>query len=120
MSNPQNPVNPPLLVACLCAQWCGTCTDYVPLFDSLQAEFAGAVFRWIDIEDESELVDPIEVENFPTILIATDGQVRFFGTVTPHLETLRRLIQSQLGETGPSRLGSEVQKLANRVHAAGL
>ncbi len=120
MSNPKDPLNPPLLVACLCAQWCGTCTDYVPLFDRLQAEFSGAVFRWIDIEDESELVDPIEVESFPTILIATGGQARFFGTVTPHLETLRRLVQSQLGETGPSRLSAEVQALATRVCAEGL
>ena len=120
MSNPKDHSIEPLLVACLCAQWCGTCKDYVPLFDSLQTEFPGAVFRWIDIEDESELVDPIEVENFPTILIATGGQARFFGTVMPHLETLRRLVQSQQGETGPSRLPRDVQALAGRVLAAGL
>ena len=85
----------PLLVACLCAQWCGACREYQPLFDSLQKEFPQAVFRWVDIEDEADLVDPIEVENFPTLLIAQGGQARFFGTVTPHLETLRRLLQAQ-------------------------
>jgi thiol-disulfide isomerase/thioredoxin len=107
----------PLLVACLCAQWCGTCKDYAALFQGLQAEFPGATFRWIDIEDESELVDPIEVENFPTLLIATGGQARFFGTITPHIETLRRLIQSHAGNTGAGRLAAEVQTLTNRVAA---
>jgi thiol-disulfide isomerase/thioredoxin len=105
----------PLLVACLCAQWCGTCKDYAPLFEGLKADFPGATFRWLDIEDESELVDPIEVENFPTLLIATAGQARFFGTVTPHIETLKRLIQSHAGNTGASRLPADVQSLTHRI-----
>lgn len=105
----------PLLVACLCAQWCGTCKDYAPLFEGLQAEFPHAQFRWVDIEDEADLVDPVEVENFPTLLIATGGQARFFGPVMPHLETVRRLIQSQQAQPGASRLPAEVQALATRV-----
>ena len=82
----------PLLVACLCAQWCGTCRDYQPLFKQFEAQFPGIRFVWIDVEDQADLVDPIEVENFPTLLIARDGQPVFFGTITPHLETLRRLV----------------------------
>ena len=115
MPTPNVPHTESLLVACLCAQWCGTCKDYAPLFEGLQAEFAQARFRWVDIEDESDLVDPIEVENFPTLLISTGGQARFFGPVLPHLETLKRMIQSQQSETGPSRLGADVQALAQRV-----
>jgi thiol-disulfide isomerase/thioredoxin len=87
---------PALLVACLCAEWCGTCRDYQAPFMQLQSEFPSAHFRWIDVEDQSDLVDPIEVEDFPTVLIATGGQGRFFGTVTPHIDTLRRLIQTAL------------------------
>ena len=109
------PPSEPLLVACLCAQWCGTCKDYAPLFEGLQAEFPEAQFRWIDIEDEADLVDPMEVENFPTLLIASQGQARFFGPVMPHLETLKRLIQAQQHAHGASRLGAEVQALAARV-----
>ena len=115
MTSSHTPLSKPLLVACLCAQWCGTCKDYAPLFEGLQADFPGAVFRWIDIEDESELVDPIEVENFPTLLIASGGQARFFCTLTPHIETLKRMIQSHQGNTGPSRLPTQVQALAQRV-----
>ncbi|NBX20440.1 MAG: thioredoxin [Betaproteobacteria bacterium] len=105
----------PLLVACLCAQWCGTCKDYQPLFTALQAEFPGARMRWVDVEDEADLVDPIEVENFPTLLIAQGERATFFGTVTPHLETLRRLIQSSAADGAPTVRDAEVQALVQRL-----
>ena len=105
----------PLLVACLCAQWCGTCKDYQPLFTALQAEFPGARMLWVDVEDEADLVDPIEVENFPTLLIAQGGSATFFGTVTPHLETLRRLIQSSAADGAPVVRDAEVQALVQRL-----
>lgn len=86
----------PLMVACLCAAWCGTCRDYQPLFLTLQAQFPDLRFCWIDVEDEADLVDPIEVDNFPTLLIARPRQLLFFGTLTPHIETLQRLITASL------------------------
>jgi thioredoxin 1 len=115
MSSPPAPHS--LLVACLCAQWCSTCREYQPLFAQLQAEFADAQFVWIDIEDQADLVDPLEVDNFPTLLIASDGQARFFGTLTPHLETLRRLLQTQ--QTAPSAAVADraVQGLVLRLQA---
>ena len=94
MSDGTTPTDNRLLVACLCARWCGTCNEYAPLFAQLRTIYPGADFQWIDIEDESDLVDPVEVDDFPTILIATGREARFFGSVTPHLETLRRLIDS--------------------------
>ena len=106
-----------LLIACLCAQWCGTCRDYRPLFEQLQAEFGAARFMWVDVEDEGDLVDPIDVEDFPTLLIASDGQARFFGTLTPHLETLRRLVQAQLDSPSPTHPDATVQALAQRLLA---
>jgi thioredoxin 1 len=96
MQIPNIPPHADLLVACLCADWCGTCRDYLPTFEHVQAQFPSARFVWIDVENEAELVDPIEVENFPTLLIALRGQAMFFGTVTPHTETLQRLIRSQV------------------------
>lgn len=107
--------SPQLFIACLCAQWCGTCNDYAPLFNQLQLDYPLAQFSWIDIEDEADLVDPIEVENFPTILIATDATARFFGTVTPHIETLRRLVDAQVAEMGSSKCNEEVQQLTRRL-----
>jgi len=114
--HPPETTTAPLLVACLCAAWCGTCTDYQPLFAQLQTEFADARFVWVDIEDEADLVDPIEVENFPTLLIATGQDTRFFGTVMPHLETLRRLIQSAAEGSG-SVTNPDVVALAQRLRA---
>ena len=104
-----------LLIACLCAQWCGTCTDYAPLFKQLAHDFPHATFAWIDIEDEADLVDPIEVENFPTILIASSGVARFFGTVMPHIDTLRRLIQSHQDVSAGAKTAPEIQGLVQKL-----
>lgn len=86
----------PSLVACLCAQWCLTCGAYRAVFDALAADMPEVRFVWVDIEDEADLVDPIEVENFPTLLIGVGDEVRFFGTVMPHADTLKRMVQTQL------------------------
>jgi thiol-disulfide isomerase/thioredoxin len=115
MSTPALPPSPDLLVACLCAQWCGTCRDYRPLFEQLQTEFAPARFVWVDIEDEADLVDPIEVDNFPTLLVVADGHVRFFGTLTPHIDTLRRILQTQLSADASPIADDQAQGLAQRV-----
>jgi len=114
---PNNP-SPRLLVACLCAQWCGTCREYQPLFDQLQAEFPDARFLWVDVEDEADLVDPIDVENFPTVLIARGEQPLFFGTLTPHLETLRRLVQNhaQPTDSAPAALPQAIGALTQRLN----
>lgn len=116
MTSPALPA-PPLLVACLCAQWCGTCRDYQPLFDQLQTEFPQAQFTWVDIEDQADLVDPVEVENFPTLLVVADGQARFFGTLLPHIDTLRRILQTQLSAERAATVDAEAQALAQRLLA---
>jgi thiol-disulfide isomerase/thioredoxin len=105
MQIPSNstPSPPSLLVACLCADWCGTCREYQSRFEQLQVIFPTVKFTWVDVEDESELVDPIEVEDFPTLLIANRERVQFFGTVMPHLETIQRLVEAQLAPGAPSQ-----------------
>ncbi|OYU43799.1 MAG: thiol reductase thioredoxin [Burkholderiales bacterium PBB4] len=108
----------PLLIACLCAQWCGTCRDYRALFEGLRADFPDAHFVWVDVEDQADLVDPVEVENFPTLLMAQGPQPLFFGTVTPHLETLRRLIHKHLHEQASSALtDQDVLELVQRLQS---
>lgn len=117
------PAPPALLVACLCADWCGTCREYKPLFEQLGREFANARFLWVDIEDQADLVDPVEVDDFPTLLLAVHGQPVFFGMVTPHLDTLRRLVQSHAtADARPlaqaTALHALVQRLAHHGHPA--
>lgn len=88
--------SPVLTVACLCAAWCGTCGEYRPIFDQLQAARPADRFRWIDIEDEADLVGEVDVETFPTLLVTReDGQVLFAGPVLPRLNDALRLLEAQ-------------------------
>lgn len=115
---PDTDSNSPALVACLCAQWCLTCGAYRTVFDALATEMPTVRFAWVDIEDEADLVDPIEVENFPTLLIGVGAEVRFFGTVMPHADTLRRMVQTQLApDHKAGATDSQVHALLQRLQA---
>jgi thioredoxin 1 len=88
----------PLLVACLCAQWCGVCRDYAPLMTRTLAAFDPGKVRmiWVDIEDHAEVLGDLDVESFPTLLLALGPDALFFGTLPPHAQTLERLVQGAL------------------------
>ena len=109
-----------LRVVCLCAEWCGVCRDHTVPFEQTALAFgAQADFTRLDIEDEAELLGPVDVENFPTLLIARGAQVLFFGTITPHAQTLTRLVQGAIaGELAPPAGAPEVAALAQRLQAA--
>ena len=87
-----------LTVACLCAQWCRTCDGYREVFDQvlLALDDAGVYGMWVDVEDQADVIGAIDVENFPTLLMACGDEVLFFGPVTPHAQTLQRLIDAAL------------------------
>jgi len=95
------PVDPgrEFLVACLCAQWCGTCRDYRAGFEALAAQFPDMGFVWVDIEDHADAIGDIDVENFPTILIQRQESVLFFGTVLPDHALLKRLLETYAAQT---------------------
>jgi thiol-disulfide isomerase/thioredoxin len=121
MPAPQ-PASPCLLVACLCAQWCGTCREYRTAFDQLAAALPQHRWRWLDIEDEAELADDLDIETFPTLLVVHAGQVRFAGTVLPRAGDAQRLIESVAEQiergvpppalTGPADQDAAWQRLA--------
>lgn len=81
-----------LLVACLCAQWCGTCREYGEGFDRLADAHPDICFVWIDIETHADRFDDLDVENFPTLLIEDSVTTRFFGTVLPHVSIAERML----------------------------
>jgi thioredoxin-like negative regulator of GroEL len=81
-----------LLVACLCAEWCGTCREYRAAFDTLARARPDTCFVWIDVETHADQLDDFDVENFPTIVIEDAQAVRFFGTVLPHAQIVERMI----------------------------
>jgi thiol-disulfide isomerase/thioredoxin len=105
-----------LLVACLCAEWCTTCREYRERLEQVRLGLPEVKFVWVDIEDEAELVSPIEVENFPTVLIAVGSEARYFGPLTPQRETLERLLRAVPGL--PAIADIEIVELARRIRAA--
>ena len=119
---PQNPEIPSpqatLLVVCLCAAWCGVCRDYAPRFAQVQARYPQATFLWIDVEDEADLLHPLDVEDFPTLLIAIGQAPRFFGPLTPQLEMLDRLVKAQLDDPDAAPLADpELVAVVARIRA---
>jgi len=112
-----------LLVVCLCAQWCRVCEEYRARFEAVQlamrADFPQARFLWVDVEDEADLLHPLDVEDFPTLLIASGDTPCFFGPLTPQAQTLERMVRS-IG-TEPAAHGlldKEVHILVARLQAA--
>ena len=98
-ASPQAEAGSEFLVVCLCAEWCGTCRDYRTGFDDLAAHFPDIRFRWLDIEERADDLGDLDVENFPTLYIRRGESVLFFGTLLPHLATLRRLIETFVEQT---------------------
>ncbi|WP_237288532.1 thioredoxin family protein [Variovorax sp. PAMC 28711] len=81
-------------VVCLCAEWCGACREYRPLFEQVARANPDFRFAWVDIEDHADIADDFEVETFPTLLVAGADGTRFVGPLLPHAETLSRLLSA--------------------------
>ncbi len=127
MSAPIHPSAEPLLVTCLCAQWCRTCDAYRDTLIAAQSALrlshpaAAMRFVWIDIEDESDLVGDLDIEDFPTLLLARGEDVLFFGPLMPHAQTLDRLVRGALDTAlpalAPDALAPDVRALPARLRA---
>ena len=111
------------LVVCLCAEWCGVCRDYLSRFEQVQAAVTAdhpqARFVWLDVEDEADLLHPLDVDDFPTLLIAVGDAPRFFGPLTPQVQTLERLVRSAAQDASASALANpDVRAALLRIRAA--
>lgn len=82
-------------VVCLCADWCGTCRDYLPEFEKLAGTRLDWRPHWVDVENFEAALDEVEITTFPMILIVdTAGTLCFAGPVTPQPGMLQRLCQA--------------------------
>lgn len=112
-------------LACLCAAWCRLCDDYALVLERAVADLSadGVVLQlhWIDIEDEAELVGDVDVETFPTVVIADQVGVRFAGPLTPQAETLRRLLRATVVDVQADArwrvADSEIESFAARLRS---
>jgi thiol-disulfide isomerase/thioredoxin len=103
---------------CLCADWCGTCREYRVIFDALARSHPHVRFEWVDIEDEAELAGDLDVEIFPTLLIADGASVRFLGALLPQVHVLARLLSKLQAGQAEQTAGADAQELLERVRAA--
>ncbi len=92
-SGAQSP-EPVWWVACLCAEWCGVCRDWHAAFTEQARAHSGMRFAWVDVEDEADAMGEVDVETFPTILVARGDQVLFLGPVVPSGPGFARLLTS--------------------------
>ncbi len=107
-------------VICLCAQWCGTCNEWRATFDAAAAAHPGLRFAWVDIEDEADALGEVDVETFPTLLVAQGGRARFLGPVLPQAAQVDRLLASLRADAGAGRPPPEAQDLLHRLNGGVL
>ncbi|QPF76302.1 thioredoxin family protein [Roseateles sp. DAIF2] len=108
-----------MLVACLCAGWCRVCDGYHEVFAALREQHPDWRFVWVDIEDDAELVDDLEVETFPTLLVGRGRELLFIGPLTPQLATAQRLLTSlQDAADPPAEAGPAAKALLARLQSS--
>jgi thioredoxin reductase (NADPH) len=78
----------------LCAEWCGTCSDYRPLLAARAARAMDELHLWVDIEDDADQLGDLDIETFPTLLVLHRGRPLFFGPVLPQIDVVDRLLQT--------------------------
>lgn len=110
----------PWLVVCLCAAWCGSCRDYRATLEAAARQHPALRFAWLDIEDEADALAPfdLDIENFPTLLVARADELRFLGTVLPHASTLARTLEAARDAVLPGMKVEQPQALIAAVRAA--
>lgn len=103
-------------VVCLCAGWCGVCREYRAGFDALAQRWPGVRVVWLDVEDREDLVEDVDVETFPTLLIGRGEQAYFLGPLLPQHHVLERLVGSYLeGAPAAATLPVEAAPLFQRI-----
>jgi thioredoxin 1 len=102
-------------VICLCAQWCGVCREWRAIFDEAAVSHPDVHFAWIDVEDEAQAMGDVDVETFPTLLIAQGTRPRFFGPVQPSGAQVARLISNLKDNPAEMRDPTSATALLSRL-----
>ena len=89
-------------VACLCAAWCGVCREWLPLFTEQARAHPQMHFAWVDVEDEDEAMGDVDIETFPTLLVARGNQVLFLGPIPPSASQFARMLGTLQAQPQPA------------------
>lgn len=104
----------------LCAQWCGTCREWRPQFEAQAAAMPQVHFSWVDVEDEADAIGDLDIETFPTLLIAQGPRARFLGAVPPAAAAIGRLLESLQSDPRAGSESAQADALLARLRAVGL
>jgi thiol-disulfide isomerase/thioredoxin len=105
-------------VICLCAGWCGVCRDWRPAFEQAARDNPALRFAWVDVEDEADAMGDVDIETFPTVMVAHGRQALFLGPVQPSAAQLTRLVESLQAQQQPAAgLAADAQALVQRLAA---
>lgn len=108
-------------VACLCADWCGVCRDWLPLFTEQARAHPRMRFSWVDVEDEDDAMGDVDIETFPTLLVARGEQVLFLGPIAPSAAQFARLLATLQAQPRPAPgLVAGADALLRRLRASVL
>jgi thioredoxin 1 len=103
-------------VACLCAAWCGVCRDWQSSFAAQARAHPHMRFAWVDVEDEDEAMGDVDIETFPTLLVARAERVLFLGPIPPSSTQLTRLLATlQAQPAGAAGVGADADALLARL-----
>ena len=107
-------------VICLCADWCGVCREWRDAFTQAAAAHPELRFAWVDVEDEADAMGDVDIETFPTVLIAREGKPLFFGPVLPSGTQFTRLIASLQDAPAGAAVSADAAPLLERLTDAVL
>ncbi|HEX7889381.1 MAG TPA: thioredoxin family protein [Ramlibacter sp.] len=107
-------------VACLCAAWCGVCREWLPLFTGQARAHPHMQFAWVDVEDEDEAMGDVDIETFPTLLVARGDEVLFLGPIPPSATQFTRMLATLHAQPRPAPglpedAGALLQRLRREV-----
>lgn len=89
-------------VVCLCAAWCGVCREWQPTFAAQARAHPQLRFAWVDVEDEDEAMGDVDIETFPTLLVARGGQVLYLAPIPPLAKQFQSLLASLQAQPLPA------------------
>jgi len=105
-------------VACLCAAWCGVCREWLPQFTAQARAHPHLRFAWVDVEDEDETMGEVDIETFPTLLVARGDRVLYLAPIPPLGTQFTRLLARLQAQQSPDPgVPSEADELLARLRA---
>ena len=105
-------------VACLCAAWCGVCREWLPQFTAQARAHPQLRFAWVDVEDEDEAMGDVDIETFPTLMVARGDQVLYLAPIPPLGTQFTRLLARLQARQAPDPgLPPDADELLARLRA---